>query len=112
MFSKFAKARFKYGLRGKINLNSLSPNEISKLSLKDMEESKPDDWSFNANGPNGNDFVHIKDANGNYRIRIDPPDRVTPYRHFHLYDKIGNSLDIKGNIVPYDSIDAHIPYTM
>jgi len=32
------------------------------------------------------------------KIRIDPPDKVTDYRHIHIYDENKNSLDINGNI--------------
>ncbi|MDA7028607.1 hypothetical protein PJ311_18915, partial [Bacillus sp. CLL-7-23] len=91
-------------------LDKLSPTDLNKMSLDELKESLPDDWSFNANGPNGNDFVHIKDRNGQYRIRIDPPDRVTKYDHMHIYDESGNSLDINGKIVEYDAPAAHIPY--
>lgn len=80
------------------------------MSIDDLQKSLPNGRTFNANGPNGSDFVHIKDINGNYRVRIDPPDKVTKYDHMHIYDKSGNSLDINGNVVDYDSPAAHIPY--
>ncbi|MDA1477498.1 hypothetical protein [Bacillus changyiensis] len=91
-------------------LDKLSPTDLNKMSLDELKESLPDGWSFNANGPNGNDFVHIKDRNGQYRIRIDPPDRVTKYDHMPIYDESGNSLDINRKIVDYDAPAAHIPY--
>lgn len=94
----------------KKKLDNLTPNELKNLSIDELNKLLPDGWEFNANGPNGNDFVHIKDPKGNYRIRIDPPDKVTTYRHMHVYDATGNSLDINGNIVPYDNPAAHIPY--
>ena len=96
--------------KGAGKLDELLPNELNKLDLDDLETSLPEGWTYNANGSNGDNFVHIKDANNNYRIRIDPPDKTTDYRHMHLYDEAGNSLDINGKIVPYDSPEAHIPY--
>jgi len=65
----------------------------------------PSGWTKTTN----NGFTHVKDANGNIRVRIDPPDAKTPYPHKHLYDEAGNSLDINGNIVSPKSPDAHIP---
>ncbi|QSX06723.1 RHS repeat-associated core domain-containing protein [Sedimentibacter sp. zth1] len=98
------------GSEGTRHLDNLSPNDLNKMGLNELEDALPDGWTYSSNGPNGNDFVHIKDGNGNYRVRIDPADKVTNYRHMHLYDEAGNSLDINGNIVPYDSPNAHIPY--
>jgi len=65
----------------------------------------PSGWTKTTN----NGFTHIKDANGNIRVRIDPPDAKTLYPHKHLYDELGNSLDINGNIVSPKSPGAHIP---
>ena len=69
------------------------------------KEPLPDGWTKTEN----NGFIHIRDAEGNIRIRIDPPDPVTNYPHMHLYDAAGNSLDANGNIVSRKSPDAHIP---
>ncbi|MBD5505327.1 MAG: transposase [Lachnospiraceae bacterium] len=85
----------------------MSPEELSKLTPEQLKELLPEGWKYNQS-PDGR-FVHIKDASGNYRIRIDPPDSYTSYDHIHVFDQDGNSLDINGNIVPYDSPDAHIP---
>lgn len=68
-------------------------------------DNLPSGWTKTTN----NGFTHVKDANGNIRVRIDPPDAKTPYPHKHLYDEAGNSLDINGNIVSPKSPDAHIP---
>ena len=57
-----------------------------------------------------NGCVHIKNSKGNYKIRIDAPDRITDYNHMHIYDKNGEPLDINGNIVNRKSPDAHIPW--
>ena len=68
-------------------------------------DNLPSGWTKTTN----NGFTHVKDENGNIRIRIDPPDAKTPYPHKHLYDGAGNPLDINGNIVSPKSPDAHIP---
>ena len=65
----------------------------------------PEGWTKTTNSG----FTHVRDTNGNIRIRIDPPDKVTPYLHKHLYDNLGNSLDADGNIVNPSNPDAHIP---
>jgi len=89
------------------NLNKLKPNEINNMSLDELRNSIPKDWQFFEN----NGRVHIKDANGNFRVRIDPPDKVTNYEHMHIFDENKNPLDIKGNIVDKKSPDGHIPWT-
>lgn len=68
-------------------------------------DNLPSGWTKTTN----NGFTHVRDANGNIRVRIDPPDVKTPYPHKHLYDEAGNSLDINGNIVSPKSPGAHIP---
>lgn len=93
-------------------LDELAPNELKELSIDELKKALPDGWTFYAGGPNGTpgtDFVHIK-KDGNFRIRIDPPDTKTNYRHMHVYNAQGDSLDISGNIVLDDSVAAHIPY--
>lgn len=87
-------------------LNKLTPNEINNMSLDELRNSIPDDWQIFEN----NGRVHIKDANGNFRVKIDPPDKVTQYKHMHIYDSDYNPLDINGNIVGRKSSDAHIPW--
>lgn len=69
-------------------------------------DNLPDGWTRTDN----NGRTHVRDENGNIRARIDPPDKITDYRHRHNYDKNGNSLDKNGNIVDRKSPDAHIPY--
>ncbi len=88
-------------------LNKLSPKDINNMSLDDLRKSIPDDWQIFEN----NGRVHIKDANGNFRVRIDPPDKITNYEHMHIFDENKNPLDIKGNIVDKKSPDGHIPWT-
>ena len=90
-----------------VNLNKLKPNEINNMSLDELRNSIPKDWQFFEN----NGRVHIKDANGNFRVRIDPPDKVTNYEHMHIFDENKNPLDINGNIVDKKSPDGHIPWT-
>ncbi len=76
------------------------------MSKKDILDGLPKGWTHTKN----NGFVHVKDANGTIRMRIDPPDKVTKYDHVHLYDANKNPLDINGNVVSPKSPDAHIPY--
>lgn len=95
-------------VEGSNKLDDLSPDKLSKLSPSQLDEALPDGWKYNSS-PDGR-YVHIRDGNGNYRIRIDPPDKVTNYRHIHVFDGKGNALDINGKVVPYKSPDAHIPY--
>ncbi|WP_253944730.1 hypothetical protein [Paenibacillus sp. NEAU-GSW1] len=83
----------------------INSTNIPNMTKKEILDSLPADWKYTEN----NGFVHVKDANGNIRMRIDPPDKVTKYDHVHLYDENGNSLDINLNIVDRKSPDAHIP---
>ena len=84
----------------------LDTNNIPNMTKQDIIDSIPNDWNYTEN----NGFVHIRDADGNIRIRIDPPDKVTNYPHVHVYDSDGNLLDSVGNIVDRKSSDGHIPY--
>ena len=81
-------------------------NNIPNMTKQDIIDSIPDDWNYTEH----NGFVHIRDADGDIRIRIDPPDKVTQYPHVHAYDSVGNLLDSVGNIVDRKSPDGHIPY--
>lgn len=84
----------------------LDSNNIPNMTKQDIIDSIPDDWNYAEH----NGFVHIRDADGNIRIRIDPPDKVTNYPHVHVYDSNGNLVDSAGNIVDRKSPDGHIPY--
>ena len=84
----------------------LDTNNIPNMTKQDIIDSIPDDWNYTEH----DGFVHIRDADGNIRIRIDPPDKVTKYPHVHAYDSDGNLLDSAGNIVDRKSPDGHIPY--
>ncbi|MEC0242868.1 WXG100 family type VII secretion target [Paenibacillus dokdonensis] len=86
---------------GKINAENI-PN----MSKQEILDSLPKDWKYTDN----NGFVHIRDANGNVRMKIDPPDKVTKYDHVHLFDESGNPIDVNLNVVDRKSLDAHIPY--
>ena len=79
--------------------------DIPNMSKNELIEKLPSDWKVKEN----NGFVHVRDAEGNIRMRIDPPDKVTNYDHVHLYDETGNPLDVNLNIVDRKSPDAHIP---
>lgn len=84
----------------------LDTNNIPNMTKQDIIDSIPDDWNYTEH----NGFVHIRDADGNMCIRINPPDKVTKYPHVHAYDSDGNLLDSVGNIVDRKSPDGHIPY--
>lgn len=88
------------------SLQNKTPKEISNMSRGQLEKSVPEGWDFQ----NHNGRIHIKDTNGNFRIRIDPPDKVTNYTHIHVYDEFGNPLDEFGNIVSQKSPLGHLPY--
>ena len=63
-----------------------------EIESQDVDvDNLPEGWSKTEH----NGFIHIRDENGTIRIRIDPPDKNTPYPHKHLYDKSGNPIDIK-----------------
>ncbi|MCY9704195.1 polymorphic toxin-type HINT domain-containing protein, partial [Paenibacillus alvei] len=80
--------------------------DVPNMNKSQLLSNLPDGWKYTDN----NGFVHVKDANGLIRMRIDPPDKVTKFDHVHLYDEKGNSLDINGKIVEQKSPDAHIRY--
>lgn len=86
---------------GKINADNI-PN----MSRQEILESLPLDWNYTEHSG----FVHIRDANGNIRMKIDPPDKVTKYDHVHLFDESGNPIDVNLNVVDRKSPNAHIPY--
>lgn len=88
-------------------LDSMTPAELSKMTPDQLKQALPNGWTYNSS-PDGK-FVHIRDSNGIFRIRIDPADAVTAYPHIHIFDANGNLLDINGNIVPANSPDGHIP---
>ncbi len=69
-------------------------------------DNLPEGWTRTDN----NDHTHIRDSKGRMRIRIDPEDGVTPYRHKHMYSPSGQLLDINGNPVPKKSEAGHIQY--
>lgn len=68
-------------------------------------DNLPEGWTKTDN----NGHIHIRDENGDVRIKIDPPDWRTDYDHKHFLDADGNSLDVNGNIVKPNNPDAHIP---
>lgn len=77
------------------------------MTRKELEDNLPEGWTYEEH----NGRVHIRDENGNMRVRIDEPDAKTPYRHMHVYDENGNCLDINGNIVDRKDPGGHIgPY--
>ncbi|MDM5351651.1 hypothetical protein QUF65_12210 [Lysinibacillus sphaericus] len=84
----------------------IDAKNIPNMSKQEILDGLPKDWKYTEN----NGFVHIRDGNGNVRMKIDPPDKVTKYDHVHILDENGNPLDVNLNIVDRKSPDAHIPY--
>lgn len=90
----------------KKSLETANPKTIRKMSKKQIKKNLPSKWTYSEH----NRFVHVKDAKGNMRIRIDPPDKITKYEHMHIYDQDGNLLDIKGRIVNKNDPAGHIKW--
>ena len=86
-------------------LDKLSPKEISQMTLAELKEALPEGWKFFEN----NGRIHIKEGK-EYRIKIDPPDKVTKYDHMHIYDENENLLNVNGNIVDRKNPAGHIPW--
>src|SRR5690606_6923068 len=51
------------------------------------------------------DFI---DKQGNIRVKIHPPDKVTTYEHMHVYDKSGKDLSSNLSRVHYRDPEGHI----
>ena len=94
------------GKSGRDALRTGNSKVISSMSKKQLQANLPDGWTYTEH----NGRVHIRDANRNFRVRIDPPDNVTNYQHMHILDEHENPLDINGNIVSPKSPDGHIPW--
>ena len=94
------------GRDGTDALRNGNSRDISNMSKEQLQDNLPEGWTYTEH----NGRVHIKDANGNFRVRIDPPDNVTNYQHMHILDELGNPLDIDGNIVSPKSPAGHIPW--
>ena len=94
------------GEDGKKTLLESTPDEIANMTRKELQDSIPEGWDFQDH----NGRIHIKDENGNFRIRIDLPDKKTNYTHIHIMDENKNPLDINGNIVSPKDPSGHIPY--
>lgn len=93
---------------GKTGVNfagKINTADISNMSKNELIGKLPSDWKVTEN----NGFVDVRDTEGNIRMRIDPPDKVTNYDHVHLYDEHGKPLDVNLNIVDRKSPKAHIP---
>lgn len=54
------------------------------MTRKELQDSVPEGWNFQ----NHNGRIHIKDENGNYRVRIDPPDKKLIILIYILWMKI------------------------
>ena len=85
------------------NKKEPDPGELEGKSQEEILEGLPDGWTYTDN----NGFVHVRDEQG--RVRIDPPDKKTKYKHIHVYDENGNLLDVNGNPVSPKDPAGHIP---
>ena len=83
-----------------------TPKEISEMTRKELKENTPENWDYQEH----NNRIHIKDENSNYKVRVDPPDKKTPYTHIHIMDENNNPLDINGKVVSPKDPAGHIPY--
>ncbi|MDL2250823.1 DUF6531 domain-containing protein [Lachnospiraceae bacterium OttesenSCG-928-J05] len=97
MFDVWKTEAANEGISGSIKFVQAQDVDINNL---------PEGWTRTDN----NGRTHVRDGNGKIRVRIDPPDGKTDYRHRHNYDEDGNSLDKDGNVVDRKSPDGHIPY--
>lgn len=94
------------GYDGKNPLLESTPKEIANMIRKELHYRFPKGWDFQYH----NARIHIKDETGNYKVRINVPDKTTNYTHIHIIDKNKNPLDINDNIVSYKNLAGHIPY--
>ncbi|WP_291584075.1 hypothetical protein [Clostridium sp. UBA6640] len=81
----------------------MMPEKLSKLTPEQLKQALPDGCAYS--GSTDGRFVHTKDSNGNYRIRIEPADKVTKYPHIHILDGDG----INDNIVLSNGPNGHMP---
>ena len=84
----------------------INANNIPNMSRREILDGLPSNWRYTENSG----FIHVRDANENIRMRIDPPDKVTKYDHIHLFDENGHPIDVNLNTVDRKSPEAHIPY--
>lgn len=92
---------------GTTNLfGSLNTRNIPNMSRSQILEKIPKSWKYT----NHNGFVHVRDASGQLRMRIDPPDSKTKYHHVHLFNQTGKPLNKNMKVVNRNSREAHIPY--
>ena len=56
------------------DLSTKTPEEISKMTPKELENALPEGWTY-AQSPNG-DFVHIKDADAYYSTGRTEPNNI------------------------------------
>ncbi len=54
------------------------------MTRKELQDNLPEGWDFQ----NHNGRIHIKDENGNYRVRIDPLDKKLIILIYILWMKI------------------------
>ncbi|WP_052723918.1 hypothetical protein [Paenibacillus wulumuqiensis] len=82
------------------------------MTKQEIIDSLPNGWTVKGRMPD----AHLYDESGNFRGRLDPPDKVTLYDHIHLYDYYNKKTpkqnilyDIDLNKVPYNAEYGYIP---
>ena len=66
---------------GKRTLLESTPKEIANMTRKELQDSVPEEWNFQDH----NGRIHIKDENGNFRVRVDPPDKKNRLYSYPYY---------------------------
>ena len=104
----FTVATLASGIAAAASIASAASEEASGVTVKPKDidiDNLPDGWTRTDN----NGHIHVRDANGKLRLRVDPPDAKTDYEHEHYYDENENPVDKEGNPVDRKSPDAHTP---
>ena len=91
-----------------IELNYIKERErilnLFSTSTLSFQYLKPKGWSVEAH----NGRLHVRDKNDIMRLRVDPPDKHTPYNHLHIHDKNGKPLDSNWKPVGRRDPESHI----
>ncbi|MBO0931732.1 hypothetical protein [Fibrella aquatilis] len=84
------------------NAGSLTKTDILQHVQKNVPSLK-----LKGKSPDGR-FFEFVDSRGTTRLKIHPPDKVTPYDHIHIYNRRGQPLDANLQIGDAKSADVHI----
>lgn len=84
------------------NADSITKADI----LKDVQRNFPS-LKLKGKSPDGR-FHEFVDSRGTTRLKVHPPDKVTPYDHIHIYNRRGQPLDANLKVSDVKSSDVHI----